>query len=279
MKIAITGGNGQLGIALCREFGKSAISFTHSEADITNTDSLRQSVFRGNPDIVINCAAYTAVDRAERDAEQCYACNAGGVKNLASLCDEFGIRFVQLSTDYVFGGDTTRHTPYLESDGAAPLSIYGHSKLQGEQFAQTTADHLIIRTCGLYGSTYGQNFVNAIIGLTRTHRQLRVVSDQRCTPSLAEDVAKGVEFLVTTGAQGTFHVVNEGSSTWFDFAREIIEFLGINVEVSEVTSAEYGALAVRPAYSVLETQKYKLAGGPRLRSCCEALRWYLSSRL
>lgn len=279
MNIAITGGNGQLGNALCREFGKSAISLSHSEADITNMDSLRQLVFRCNPGIVINCAAYTAVDRAEQDAKQCYACNAEGVKNLASLCNEFDIRFVQLSTDYVFGGDTMRRTPYLESDSADPLSIYGYSKLQGEKYAQSTADHLIVRTCGLYGSIDCHNFVNAIVGLTRTRRQLRVVSDQRCTPSLVEDVAKGVKFLVNTGAQGVFHVVNEGSTIWSDFAREIIEFLRVDVEVSEVTSSEYGAPAMRPAYSVLDTQKYNSEGGPRLRNCCEALRWYLSSQL
>lgn len=276
MKIAITGGYGQLGRALSEAFGAAALSLTRAEADITNMGALQEFMKRTRPQVIINCAAYTAVDDAETHRQECFACNAGGVENLAAVCRDLRIRLVQISTDYVFGGDENRQVPYAESESVSPLSCYGCSKYKGEIYAQSTPDYLIVRTCGLYGPTSNKSFVNAILTNARVRPELSIVSDQRCSPSLATDVALGIKFLIDSRAEGIFHVVNEGSTTWFDFAKVIVAHLGFPVKLRKTSSREYGATATRPKYSVLDTQKYQYAGGPALDECHVALRRFLA---
>ncbi len=263
-RIAITGASGQLGLALASRFGSQAISFKRKELDVTDFSALSQALTRERPDVLVNCAAFTAVDLAESRVTECMAINAVAVENLSGVCSALGIRLVQISTDYIFGGDKKSRIPYVESDLPNPLSVYGHSKLQGEQQASKCAQHLIVRTCGLYGVPQARSFLNSILSRARENKPLRIVADQYCSPSFVEDVARGIAYLVDNEAAGIFHVVNSGVVSWFEFAQSALESAKIHTEVIPITSDDYAAEATRPAFSALGTDKYIEAGGPIL---------------
>jgi dTDP-4-dehydrorhamnose reductase len=188
---------------------------------------------------------------------------------------------VQISTDYVFGGDAARRTPYRESDEPSPLGVYGWSKLEGERRAAGWAKHVIVRTCGLYGPAAprsGGNFVATMLRLGRQRGRLRVVADQCCTPTYVPHLAGAIRFLLGVGAPGLYHVVNAGATTWHDFAAEIFRQAGLAVSLEPITAAQYGAPAPRPAYSVLDTGKYHaLPGAPPMPAWQKALAEYLRS--
>lgn len=270
MKVAITGAGGQLGRSLTRVFGHEAIPLARTQFDVCDKLAMNAALRSIEPTVVINCAAYTHVDNAELHREECFDANAHAVNHLAQACHRMAIRFVQISTDYVFGGDLTHRVPYRENDSPAPQSAYAESKLLGERYAVQCENHLVIRTCGLYQRS-GANFLAKMLELSERELPIRVVEDQECTPSYVEDVASAIHFLVGCGAQGTCHVVNGGSTSWFDFAREIFSLAKINVELQPVTSSEFGSRAQRPAYSVLDTQRYHQLGGPPLRGWREAV--------
>lgn len=279
LRIAVPGALGQLGRELCRQLGAEAVPLDLPELDVTRPECVRRALSEQLADVVLNCAAYTDVDRAEQEDELCFRVNAEAVRHLAEWCRDQGRSLAQISTDYVFGGDTARRTPYKEDDIPAPQGVYARSKLRGEQQARIAPRHLVIRTCGLYGlSPRKNNFVEAMLGLGGERKSLSVVDDHYCTPSYVVDVARAALFLVRSGCTGTYHVTNAGMTTWCRFAREIFRQSGMDVGVEPITSEQYGAAAPRPRYSVLDVSKYQDLGGPELPEWREALARYLIAR-
>ena len=282
MKIAVTGAGGQLGSELCRQLGNEAVGLDLPRFDLTDRDRVLARLAEIRPQAVINTAAYTQVDKAEEEAELCRAVNAVGVVPLVEACRRLDATLVQISTDYVFGGDLGRKTPYCETDPPDPQGVYARTKLEGERHAAGWQQHLIVRTCGLYGPPGPRsagNFVDTMLQLAGRRDPLRVVCDQHCTPSFVPHVARAIRFLVDTGAYGTYHVVNAGQTTWYDLAAEIFRLSGLEVRLEPISTAQYGAPAPRPGYSVLDTGKYHaLPGRPAMPSWEEALAEYLHSR-
>lgn len=283
MKIVLLGAYGQLGSELLRQLGPEAIGLDCDSCDITDEAATRERLGRVMPDVVINTAAYTQVDRAEDEAEACWAVNAGAVGGLAAACRELDCRLVYISTDYVFGAGDGRATPYRETDRAEPDGEYAKSKLAGERLASEWERHLIVRTCGLYGrpktGSAPSNFVETILRLAGERDELAVVADQTCTPTHTRDVARAIIYLAGQPTQGTYHVVNSGHTTWYDFATEILKATGSTTPVRPISTAEFGAKAPRPTYSVLDTEKYMKLGGPALPHWRVALHEYLASRI
>jgi dTDP-4-dehydrorhamnose reductase len=276
LRVAVTGASGQLGVELCRQLGSLAVPLARERLDVTDPEQVRRVIAEIRPAVVINTAAYTQVDKAEQEPDLCRRTNAAAVGALANACRHCDSLLVQVSTDYVFSGDPTRKTPWSEDDDPSPRGVYATTKLEGEHLAAACPRHLIVRTCGLYGaSPRSSNFVKTMLRLGREGRVLRVVNDQHCTPSYVPDVARGLLYLIHAGAQGVYHVVNAGETTWFDFAREIFRHAGLHVSLTPITTAEYGAPAPRPAYSVLSADKYLSFRGPPLPSWQDALSRYL----
>lgn len=264
-RIAVTGADGQLGRELCRRLGSAAAPLSRSVLDITSAVDVPRVLAELAPAVVINCAAWTAVDAAERDPAGCFAANAGAVAALAAACRGIDALFVQISSDYVFGADASRRHPYREADAPGPLGVYGRSKLAGEIAAQGCPRHLIVRTCGLYsvgpsGPVRGRCFADTMLVLSRERDVLRVVDDQHCTPSYVPHVAEAILALVDRGATGTVHVTNSGATTWHGFAAALFEAAGVATPVERIPSSAYPLPAARPPYSVLDLSRLRAAG-------------------
>jgi dTDP-4-dehydrorhamnose reductase len=280
--VVVTGAGGQLGSALVRLLGSCAVPLSRADLDLHDPDAVRATISQLAPEAVINCAAWTAVDAAERDPDACFAINATAVGHLAEACAAMGSRFVQVSTDYVFGRDEQRARPYLEDDAPAPLSVYGASKLAGEHAARGCPHHLVVRTCGLYsaaanGPVRGRNFLDTMLSLAATRRDVRVVADQICTPSYVPHVALGILQLLAAHAEGTFHVTNAGETSWFGLASELFRQAGLPIEVAAIASHEYPSPVARPRYSVLDTGRFTAITGSRLPAWTEGVRDYLQA--
>jgi len=277
----VTGCRGQLGAELCRQFGPEAIGVDLPEFDLRDGDRVRSTLEAIRPRVVVNTAAFTQVDRAEAEPELCRLVNVEGVARLAEACRSLDCALVQISTDYVFGGDSGRRTPYRETDEPAPQGVYARSKLESEHVASKWEKHLIVRTCGLYGrlgERSAGNFVEAILRAAVAGKPLRVVNDQRCAPTYTPHVARAVRFLVGIGASGIYHVTNAGDATWYEFALEILRQAGLHVRVDPIATVEWGAAAPRPAYSVLQCSKYHaLCDAPPMPPWPDALAEYLRS--
>jgi dTDP-4-dehydrorhamnose reductase len=282
VRYAILGAQGQLGQELCRHLVGDIHALPRAQADLTEPTPLRHALVDIEPDVVINCAAYNFVDRAEQEPQAALAVNALGVRDLAAVCADLGCILVHFSTDHVFGLDTGRQTPYQESDLPGPVSTYGVSKLAGEYFARSWRRHFVIRTCGLYGlwgrGGKGANFVEKILAKAQRGESLRVVADQRCTPTSTADLARAVAGLVATQRFGLYHLTNAGSCTWFEFARAIVELSGLSTPVQPVSSDEFPSAARRPGYSVLATATLPDLTVPPLGSWRDALTAYLHAR-
>ena len=283
MKYAVLGSTGQLGRDLCPCLVGEVVSLPQEQADLTQPEVVRAILTDVRPDVVINCAAYNLVDQAERELESAFAVNAWGVRQVALMCRDLDCDLVHFSTDYVFGLEGTRQTPYAENDAPGPLSVYGLSKLAGEYLVRALCPrHFVIRTCGLYGrwgsGGKGTNFVETMLRLAATGKPLRVVADQQCTPSSTMDVAVATAALVPTRRYGLYHVVNGGSCSWFEFAGAIFAQAGLQVELTPIGSRDYAAAARRPGYSVLSRGAYEALGLPPLRHWREALAAYLANR-
>jgi dTDP-4-dehydrorhamnose reductase len=281
MTIVVTGSGGLLGSELSRQLGPRAVGLDLPDFDLTDRDRVVEILTRIRPQAVINTAAFTEVDRAEEEEAACRAVNAAGVAHLVEACGRLDCTLAQISTDYVFGGDSDRRTPYRETDEPCPLGVYARTKLHGEREAARWEKHFVIRTCGLYGrrgSAGGRSFVETMLDLGGRQERVRVVSDQRSTPSYAPHVARAICFLLGTGGFGTYHVVNSGETTWHELAVEVFRQSHLAVEVEPITTSDYGAPAPRPAYSVLDTTKYHaLAGAPLMPRWQEALAEYLAT--
>lgn len=286
-KLLITGCNGQLGRALNAHYaGNDDVELVNTdvfqpdvmELDITDIDMVIGLVKEIRPYAIINCAAHTAVDACETQKDSAFRINAIGPRNLSIAATETGARMVQISTDYVFGGDAS--TPYTEFDQVNPQGVYGATKLAGEQFVQQFAkDFYIIRTAWLYGD--GKNFAKTMLRLSENHDKLTVVADQVGTPTSTKELAKAIAYLVPSENYGLFHGTCEGVCSWADFAEEIFKLAGKSTEVARVTTEEYAAAnpttAPRPAYSVLENYMFKLTSDFKFAQWQEAIADYMKT--
>jgi dTDP-4-dehydrorhamnose reductase len=280
MRIAIVGASGQLGTALRACLKGEILPLTHAEIEITDPARIDAALSAARPDCVINAAAYNFVDRAEDEPQAAHDVNALGPYNLARWCERSGASLLHVSTDYVFGADATRTTPFAESDPPEPQSAYAASKAAGERFVQSELSrHFIVRTCGLYGSASTQgkgNFVKTMLRLAKDRKELPVVNDQHCTPSFASDVAGAIARLIATEQYGLYHATNFGGTTWYEFACEIFCLANIEITVGPITSAEYPQKAKRPGYSVLDCSKLAAVIGGPLPPWQDALGRYLA---
>ena len=258
--ILVTGGNGQLASCIKdveKEYDDLNIIYTdHLELDICELNQI-QTFFKSNPqiDYCINCAAYTAVDKAETESEKAFEINAIGAKNLAQVCNDHDAILIHVSTDFVFDGE--KNEPYTETDVANPISVYGASKLQGEvEIQQALKEYFIIRTSWLY-SEYGNNFMKTMLRLAETRDGISVVSDQIGTPTYAGDLAEIIIQIINTKTEkyGIYHYSNEGVASWFEFAKEIFKLTKNKTKVNPIPSIEYLTSAKRPKYSVLDKKK------------------------
>jgi dTDP-4-dehydrorhamnose reductase len=259
--ILVFGALGQLGQCLAhvaQERNTPGLIFPpEDQANILNPDGLRTLFEQHKPAYAINCAAYTAVDKAEDEVELARKVNRDGVANLARLCGEFGTVLIQISTDFVFAG--TGNTPLVETDPAEPISVYGLTKLEGEQVIKPLTDrYFILRTSWLY-SEYANNFVKTMLKLGRERDELRIIWDQVGTPCYAIDLAGCILTIIETqNAQyGIYHYSNEGVTSWYDFATAIFELSDTTVKTLPIRTAEYPTKATRPAYSVMDKAKAK----------------------
>jgi len=266
MKILVTGAYGQLGNEInCLTSKYPALQFLFTDVDsldITSESALEIWFQNNKPDYVVNCAAYTAVDKAETDTETAEKVNALAPSLLGKFSNEIGSKLIHISTDYVFDGES--FTPYSESDKVNPKSIYGETKLQGEQNCiKENHETVIIRTSWLY-STFGNNFVKTMLRLGNERGRLNVVYDQVGTPTYAADLAKTILDIIeltekdsTKFVPGIYHFSNEGVASWYDFAKAIFEISKLECAVSPVRSVEFPTPAKRPNYSVLDKAKIK----------------------
>jgi dTDP-4-dehydrorhamnose reductase len=253
---------------------------TRARLDLTDRRQVRKVLAALQPEAIINCAAYTMVDRAEEEPRVCRAINAEAVRYLAEAAREADCPLVQVSTDYVFGDPVMVGRPLVESDSPKPQNVYARTKLEGEQCAAKWAKHYIIRTCGLYGiSPRKNNFVETMLRLSAQRDRLGVVNDQHCTPTYVAHLARAILYLLGTSRFGTYHLVNAGATTWYDFAAEIFRQARVSVRLDPITTAEFPALAARPRYSVLDISKYHALDGPRMPRWEAALAEYLAVRL
>ncbi len=288
-KIIVTGCNGQLGRAINKELAGSGFELINTDVfegegitplDITNVDAVVDLARSAEASAIINCAAYTAVDKQEGDVDLSYKINAIGPRNLAIAATEVGARLVHVSTDYVFDGNGTR--PYIEFDKTGPVSVYGKTKLAGEEMVKQFARNFyIVRTAWLYGD--GKNFVKTMLGLSETHDELNVVCDQVGTPTSTKELAKAIHFLLGTDNYGIFHGTCEGNTNWADFTEEIFRIAGKNTKVNHVTTKQYQEMnpqaAPRPAYSILENYMFKLTSDFMFADWHDAISDYLKELL
>jgi dTDP-4-dehydrorhamnose reductase len=278
--ILVFGASGQLGQCLAhvaKERNTPGLVFPpEAQANILDTASLRALFEQHRPAYVINCAAYTAVDKAEDEAELARKINRDGVENLASLCAELGGVLIQISTDFVFAG--TGNRPLVETAEAAPISVYGLTKLEGEQVIPAHTDkYFILRTSWLY-SEYANNFVKTMLKLGRDRDELRIIWDQVGTPCYAIDLAGCILTIIESRSQqyGLYHYSNEGVASWYDFATAIFELSHLPVRTIPIRTAEYPTKATRPIYSVMDKSKVKQAFGLAIPHWRESLRTCLS---
>lgn len=259
-RILVTGGCGQLAQAIHVKATSTDYYdiVSHAELDITDSEALERYAVEHDIDTIVNCAAYTNVEGAEEHPEAAYAINHEAVEAMVEVCRRHTIKLIHISTDYVFGGDSERNTPYTEADITAPINIYGESKARGEREVLSLPTAVVIRTSWLY-APWGKNFVLTIRRIATEQKEISVVSDQRGTPTSALGLAEAIVTMITSGAietmSGIYHYSDHGEASWYDFAREIIRQSGIDCSVVPTTSAERKMRAQRPAYSVLSNSR------------------------
>jgi dTDP-4-dehydrorhamnose reductase len=284
MKVAVVGGNGQLGTDVVLAFaanGDEVHSLTHADIEIASLDSVRDVVAGLGPQIIVNTAAMHQVESCELHPERGYTVNALGARNLALVAHDLGATLIHVSTDYVFDGG--KRTPYEETDPPCPLNVYGNTKLSGEYFVRSiAARHFVLRTSGLYGASPcrakgGRNFVDLMLKLGRERGQARVVDSEWVTPTYTRELARQIVALSRSEAYGLYHATAEGSCSWYEFAREIFRVTETKVDLDIAGPDAFPAKVPRPKYSVLENRGLKLLGLNTFAPWQEGLRLYLEA--
>lgn len=286
MKLMLVGANGQLGSDLAKvlvERGHDLIALTHANIEVTDRASVDGVLERYQPELVLNMAAFHKVDLCEEEVDQTFAVNAFGVRALALACRAYDAALLHMSTDYVFGRDQDRRDPYVETDVPGPINVYGVSKLAGELFVRYLMDRsFVFRVSGLYGvagsSGKGGNFVELMLRLAREGRDIRVVDDQRLTPTYTVDLAQQIAAVIEGGHYGLYHATSQGDCTWYEFAAEIFRQSGLSPNLSRAQTGDFGEKATRPAFSVLENRALQRLGLDRMQPWQEALGAYLEER-
>lgn len=280
MKILVVGSKGMLGTDLVATLG-SAYETTASdlpEFDITQPGQCHAKLKAFRPDVVVNAAAYTQVDACESREKEAFEVNGHGAGNLAAAAAAIGALLVHYSTDYVFDG--RKQGPYVEEDTPDPQSAYGRSKLLGETLIRRNCpEHLILRTSWLFGKN-GNNFIRTILGAARKGNPLRVVNDQKGSPTYSADLAAHTRTMIAAGCRGTYHVTNSGSCTWYDLASNALAWAGMeNVPITPVSTSEFPRPAPRPANSVLSNARLERDGLPAMRPWQSAAKEYVEHHL
>lgn len=282
-RIALIGADGQLGTDLFAllKAQNDVKPLYYPDFDITRYEEIERILSKLNPEIVINTAAFNKVDECEKEPTKAFDLNTFAVRNLAQICKELDFDLIHFSSDYVFNGE--KGAPYVEDDTPNPLNAYGVSKLAGEYFIQSILERFfLIRTCGLYGEAgcwgKGYNFVDTMISLAKKGETIHVVDDQWITPTSTQELAERVGELLQTKSYGLYHLTNEGSCTWFEFASQIFSYLHLDPQLSPVDSKTFGSLARRPSYSVLENKKAKKINLTEFSSWKIALKDYLKRK-
>ena len=277
--IFITGHKGMLGrelVAVAKHLNLDYVGFDRGEGDITNRKSIEHAIIQAEPRLIIHAAAYTAVDQAESEPDIAYYVNATGTQNGCLAAQRRDTPVLYLSTDYIFDG--TKPEPYDEWDTPNPQSVYGKSKYAGEWFVRELCPrHYIVRVSWLCGHG-GANFVETILKLAKEKDELRVVNDQHGSPTFCQDLAPELFRLTESGAHGTYHITNQGYTTWFGFAQKIVELSGLKARVTPCTTEEFPRPAPRPKNSRLSPRLYENAIGIRMPSWEEGLQFYLDQR-
>lgn len=278
MKVVVTGAKGMLGQALQKQLSEKyeVIALSREKLDITNFGAVNEYLTAYRPEVVINAAAFTNVDGCESDQEMAFLINAVGPRNLAIVCNEINASLVHVSTDYVFNGKGIQ--PYGEFDKTDPVSVYGKTKLAGEELVKSLMNKFfIVRTSWLFGEG-GHNFVKTVLRLAKERDYLAIVDDQVGIPTYTQDLARAIRQLISTNYFGIYHITNNDTCSWYEFAKEILEQAGTtNTEVRAIKSDELNRPAPRPSFSVLDNRFWRLAGFPELRSHREALKDYLNN--
>lgn len=278
MRILVTGVKGQLGYDVMNELAKrghTGIGVDVEEMDITDAAKVEQVIKESEVEAVIHCAAYTAVDAAEDNAELCHKINAEGTENIAKVCKELDLKMIYISTDYVFNGEGTR--PWEPDDEREPLNVYGQAKYEGELAVEKYLEkYYIVRIAWVFGVN-GKNFIKTMLNLSETHDELSVVNDQIGSPTYTYDLAKLLVDMVETDKYGRYHATNEGLCTWYEFATEIFRQAGKEITVHPVTSEQFPAKAKRPHNSRMNKDKLEANGFDRLPTWQDALHRYLKT--
>lgn len=271
MKYLITGGTGQLGHDIVKELiSRGELNYlapTTKEMNITNKDEVEKVILGYKPDIIFHCAAYTAVDKAEEDRENCYNVNVNGTKNIVEVAKRINAKVVYISTDYVFDG--TKKTEYETEDITNPINYYGYTKLLGEKEVQQLNDYLIVRISWVFGEN-GKNFVKTMLNLAETKTELSIVSDQIGSPTYTKDLSKLLLDMIENNKKGLFFATNEDFCSWYEFAEYIFKINNINIKLNKVLTKDYKTLAKRPLNSKLSKNKLDEEGLTRLPSWQDA---------
>lgn len=279
MKILVTGANGQLGADVVRLFsekGHDVIGLGRVKLDITDDKMCNRVISELQPEAIIHCAAYTAVDNAETDQDSAYLVNAIGTRNIAVAAERVNAKMCYISTDYVFDGNNS--SPYHEYDNTNPLTVYGKSKRAGEHLIQSLCSRwFIVRTSWVYGAS-GNNFVKTMLKIGQVRDSLQVVDDQWGSPTYTCDLALFLEQLVMTDKYGIYHASNSGTCTWYEFAKAIFEETGMPVMVEPCTTEQFPRPAPRPRYSVMEPMAIRVNGFVPIRHWREALQDFLNQK-
>ena len=285
MQIAIIGANGQLGTDLCQQLsGFALVPLMHKDIEIADVESVKRSLSMHKPDVIINTAAFVAVDDCESQPDKAYIVNALGAGNVASVAYELGAKLIYISTECVFGGEGgQRSTPYTEFDVPVPVNVYGKSKLAGENLVQHLCPrHLIIRISTLFGVARCRgrsgNFVEIVLRLSQENDELRIVCDRVTTPTYSKDLARKIAQLLVIDCYGIIHVTNKGTCSFYEFAQEIIRLVGSGVRVVPITSEQYPLPAKRPSMSALDDYRLTLMGMNDMMPWQEAVRDYLREK-
>lgn len=277
MKVLVTGVGGQLGHDVVRELeqrGHEVTGVGREEMDITDAEKVRKVIRDCVPDAVIHCSAYTAVDRAEDEADQCCKVNVEGTKNIAEICAELDCKMIYISTDFVFSGEGER--PWETDDAAGPISVYGRTKYEGEDEVKSRLDKFfIVRISWVFGKN-GNNFVKTMLRIGKENGAVKVVDDQIGSPTYTRDMAVLLADMVQTEKYGVYHASNEGFCSWYEFAKEIFRLAGMDdVSVTPITSDQFPAKAKRPFNSRMSKEKLVKEGFNKLPSWQDALKRYV----